>query len=460
MSFEMVAAPGVAGKARAPTNDGSALRHILLEHPEILTCAQRAAVSQSLKLKPKSNLKPEWLRQHRELCRAELFETLVRLVFPKGITSYDVALDANTVLKILKDPVFKYDEHKDDYESFNTQMIEMFNRRTFKDDDGSEWLGAHLMDEFSQITDRNTHDAFDYKPLYHRFYKGEGAEPYKKWHFLRLGKNFQPTGANAHTILSKVLSYGGGDENGEIVEILLKYGANPNTKVLHYELTSLFEIGFYQRYRTPNWKALKELVRHDDFINPLDCPTHVCGLSDRLLGQQEKEMWDIFFDKFPAKLNEKRAIWDSDYDIENTFGLICLFFDRDYTHWNPTVIQELIDKVIPSLERLLFVLRKATVNKETPFVYVHPDAADVDYVSLLYPLKMLSFRDSERAVEIMVECQKVVSNFIPRGLMASEFVTELLEAKYAKMASLETTEKLAARVSVLNMFENLREYFF
>lgn len=43
----------------------------------------------------------------------------------------------------------------------------------------------------------------------------------------------------------------------------------------------------------------------------------------------------------------------------------------------------------------------------------------------------------------------VVSNFIPRGLMASEFVTELLEAKYAKMASLEPEEKLAARVSVL-----------
>ena len=112
----------------------------------------------------------------------------MRLVFPKGITSYDVALDANTVLKILNDPVFKYDEHKDDYESFN------------------------LMDEFSHITDQNTHDAFDYKPLYHRFYKGEGAEPYKKWHFSRLGKNFQPTSANAHTILSKVLSYGGGAE--------------------------------------------------------------------------------------------------------------------------------------------------------------------------------------------------------------------------------------------------------
>lgn len=512
MSFEFVAAPGVAGEARDTvgdrtkftrndgpllrndederpnmfqefidsdsddedeekkkkndgSNDGSALRHILLERPEILTCAQRAAVSQSLVFNSKS--KPEWLRQHRELCRAELFKTLVRVVFPEGITFSDETFDANTVLKILKDPVFQYDKDKDDYESFYMQTVEMFNRTTFQDD-GSEWVGAHIDgnregQDFG-ITHPDASTRISRRPLCHRYYKGEKGEEQRRNWDAESTRLFHRT--RGETILSKIFRYGGGDENGEIVEMLLRCGANPNTKVFG---KSLFEIGFWRIYdigsslKKSEWMPLKKLIRHDDFMNPLSnpAPFYYC-LIERPFGEEEEEMWDLFFNKFPMKkLNEERYELNPDElnleeqdPLDNLiYGPIC----RAFWYLDDEFLGGSISSIIPILERLLFLLKKATKDEKKPVVYIHKP--HIQYYGLLKHLKSVSFSESERAVELMVECQEVVSNFIPRGLMSSEFVTELLEDKYAKMASLEGQEKLAARVSVLNMFENLRTYF-
>lgn len=175
MSFELVAAPSDSLPTAEDENNQSlkflrrnteedtenavsaveettraALRQTLLNHPEKFQCDERKRVFQTgLASRNEPHIGKDWEMKHRMLCRKELAERLLSVLFPES----DEYVYFDEILSLLNDSVFKYDENDESRDGKNPETVKreirevcekMKRGNAIVDEKGSEWIPVHL----------------------------------------------------------------------------------------------------------------------------------------------------------------------------------------------------------------------------------------------------------------------------------------------------------------------------